>query len=56
MAAVDEINNVNPTWQIEPKKQKDAKERKNKRRKKNSPGSQKNRKPDDGRPHIDEYA
>ena len=56
MAAVDEINTVNPTWRIERKKEQDAKDGKNKKPRKKPPGSQKNPKPDDGRPHIDEYA
>jgi hypothetical protein len=56
MASVDEINTVNPTWRIERKKEQDAKDGKNKKAQKESPRSPKNQKPDDGRPHIDEYA
>jgi hypothetical protein len=56
MASIDEINTVNPTWQIERKKEQDAKDGKNKKFKKEPRRSQKSQKPDDGRPHIDEYA
>jgi hypothetical protein len=56
MASVDEINTVNPTWRIERKKEQDPKDAKNKKASKKSRRSQKNQKPDDGRPHIDEYA
>jgi hypothetical protein len=56
MASVDEINTVNPTWRIERKKEQDSKEDKNKKTQKKPPRSRQNRKPDDGSPHIDEYA
>ena len=56
MAAVDEINTVNPTWKIERKKEQNAEDGKNKKYRKKPARSQKNQKPDDGRPHIDEYA
>jgi hypothetical protein len=56
MAAIDEINTVNPTWRIERRKEEDAKDGKNKKQRKKPARSQKNQKPDDGRPHIDEYA
>ena len=56
MAAVDEINTVNPTWRVERKKQQDAKDGDKRKSRKKTPGSQKNPKQDDGRPHIDEYA
>lgn len=56
MASVDEINTVNPTWRIERKKEQDAKDGKTKKFKKEPRRSPKSPKPDDGRPHIDEYA
>jgi hypothetical protein len=52
MAAIDEINTVNPTWRIERRKEEDAKDGKNKKQRKKPARSQKNQKPDDGRPHI----
>ena len=56
MASVDEINTVNPTWRIQRKKEESAKDGKNKPPQKKPSRSKKNPKPDDGRPHIDEYA
>lgn len=56
MANIDEINTINPTWRIGQKKEEEGKGGKNKKHKQEQPGSQKNQKPDDGRPHIDEYA
>jgi hypothetical protein len=55
VAAIDEINTVNPTWRVERKKEKEAKDGENKKNKK-LPGPQKNQKQDDDGPHIDEYA
>jgi hypothetical protein len=56
MADVDEINTVNPTWRIDRKKDEDAKDGKNKTPRQKTPRPKKNPEPDDGRPHIDEYA
>jgi hypothetical protein len=56
VANVDEINTVYPAWRVERKKEKDAKDGENKKHKQKQPGPQKNQIPDDGRPHIDEYA
>ena len=56
MAGIDEIHTVNPTWRIDHTKEKDAKDGEKKKQKHKQPGSQKNQKPDNGSPHIDEYA
>lgn len=56
MAGIDEINSVSPTWRVEHKNEKDPGNGKKKKSHKKPPRSQKNQNPDDGRPHIDEYA
>jgi len=56
MAAIDEINTVNPSWRIQRKNEENPKHDGKKPPRKKPSRSQKNQKSDDGRPHIDEYA
>jgi len=56
VAGVNEITTVNPSWRVERKKEQDAKDGENKKHKQTQTGSQENSNPDDGSPHIDEYA
>ena len=56
MASVDEINTVNPTWRIERKQEQDSRKDKQKETQKEPRNSRNNSQPDDGCPHIDEYA